>query len=157
MGRPRKPTSMLADRGGTKYQRKPEPDAATGDPTCPEWMPDTGRAEWDRVVEDMRERNFLSSSYQTAMELYCMAYSDWLSSLETLEKEGTVVEKVTQSGSSLVEHPAVKQRDVAYKKMFDVMREFGMTPASKSRIEGIKPIDAPKSVQSRPQSLGVVG
>lgn len=157
MSRNRIPTSDLNPNGGAYYRRQGEPGHSASEPVCPDWMPPLGRQEWERVVEDMRERKFLSASYQPSLEVYCQSYAEWRAALVVLGREGTTVHRETAHGGYLTHHPMVKQRDDAFRRMFDTMREFGMTPASKSRISDVEPMDKPKPVQSRKEGLGVVG
>lgn len=119
-GPPPTPTAILKARGSWRAEaRKDEPRPALAAPTCPEWMPDDGKAEWKRVVGELSGLGLLTRLDRAALAVYCQAWSDF-------------VLASTQSDSFTV-------RDVAAKRMIAAAAQFGMSPAARARVQASKP------------------
>jgi P27 family predicted phage terminase small subunit len=107
----------------------------------PEWLNDVARSEWDRLSPELISIGLLTLVDQGGFAVYCQAYS------ELIEAEGQLLEggrtQITKDGYSR-KSPWLSIRDEAWKKMNQAAQQYGLTPASRSRIEipeAIKPND----------------
>ena len=123
------------------YVPPPEP----GDvPEPPEPLRGEARAEWDRVAPELHRRGWLRPVETSILSAYCVSWADWQAAAEAL-------------GRALAD-PSAKPRDVrlwqgivrsAETRTLRCAREFGMTPASRSRL----PEAAPEPREPHPAEL----
>jgi P27 family predicted phage terminase small subunit len=77
-----------------------------------------------------------------AFACYCTAVSDLVKAQKILEKEGFSYKYTNKGGSSnLVRRPEVQIKNDALKQIKSFAVEFGMTPASRTRVEAQSPAD----------------
>lgn len=133
VGRKPKP-SALHELEGTRNRHKTrgsEPQFG-GAPTCPKHLDKIARAEWKRVSKALTDQNLLTIVDRAALAAYCAAYSRWANAEENLQKFGSVI-KSPKSGFPIA-NPYVGIANTSLTLMRQFLTEFGMTPASRSRI-----------------------
>ncbi len=67
-----------------------------------------------------------------ALEAYCVAYARWVEAEEQVDATGGSV--IATSNGNLIQNPWLAVANRAMKEMRDWLREFGMTPSSRSRV-----------------------
>src|SRR5687768_3708732 len=79
-GRKPKPTllKILDGNPGKRPINESEPNAPDGVPDCPDWLDDEAKAEWARVIPELREMGLLSRADRPALAAYCTAWSRWV-------------------------------------------------------------------------------
>jgi len=86
---------------------------------------------------------------ELALEQCVEAYADWRQAMEIIAAEGTHYETTSQSGGTMIRaHPAVAMRSDAARRFQSLMSEFGLTPASRSKVSaqgGEGEVDDPAS------------
>ena len=116
-----------------------------GDVPEPPWpLEGEARVEWDRVAPFLHRRGWLRPVETSMLSAYCVSWADWQAAAEAL-------------GRALAD-PSAKPRDVrlwqgivrsAETRTLRCAREFGMTPASRSRL----PEAAPEPREPHPAEL----
>lgn len=107
--------------------------------TCPRELDDEAKKEWKRVASELQSQGMLTVVDRAALAAYCVCYSRWRDSERQLELTGTVV-RSPKSGYP-IQNPYVGIANTALDQMRKFLIEFGMTPASRSRLQ----IDPPAS------------
>ena len=132
-GRKPKPTALkiLEGNPGRRPLNENEPQFPTDGVECPEWMSVEGRQEWARVAPMLRSMGLLTAADTMALAGYCQAYARWREAEDFISVHGSVVR--TPSGY-VQQVPQVSIAQTNLKIMKDFMSEFGMTPASRSRL-----------------------
>lgn len=150
-GRKPTPTYLKLVKGnpGRRKLNKNEPKPALGIPPVPEHLTDAAKVEWGRIANELHELGALTRLDRAALAAYCQAYSDWIEAEEQLRRFGKVVkspvkqtvrqtragEVITEtSGGYPMQSPFLPIRNKALETMHKFLIEFGMTPASRSRI-----------------------
>jgi P27 family predicted phage terminase small subunit len=145
MPRPRKPTKVLELSGAFRKnpqraaERRHEPKLPTGIGEPPEWLDTHALEEWWRIVPDLESAGVTSRVEATSLGAYCQAVSRLRKAEAEIFRDGITI--MTESG--LKKHPAV---NIAERSMIIIRAfasEFGMTPASRSKVHG-KPADDAK-------------
>ena len=118
--RGRKPTpTAIKELEGNPGKRKlndKEPKPVKKAPSCPKWLEAEAKKEWRRLSKKMEMMGVLTEVDMAAFAGYCQAYARW--------KEAE--EFITQHGTSIAQ---------TYLKVMNRFAEqFGLTPASRSRI-----------------------
>ncbi len=133
-GRKPKPTVLKIREGnpGKRSLNKAEPNAPSDVPSCPEFLDEVAREEWDRISGILTEMGLLSTADRAALAAYCTVYSRWVHAEEQVKKFGTIV-KSPEKGFPM-KSPYLTVADQAMESMRKFLVEFGLTPSSRSRI-----------------------
>lgn len=97
-------------------------------PECPEWVEQKHRKHWDKIAKHLVEIGIMTESYSTALGLLVSALGQYIEACEEIETHGSLA--YTDSGG-VYTHPSVHSRTSAMKSLVGLLREFGMTPASR--------------------------
>jgi P27 family predicted phage terminase small subunit len=132
-GRKPKPTALkaLAGNPGKRALNRNEPRPA-GIPTAPKHLDREAKREWKRVSSELIALGLLTSVDRAALAAYCAAYSRWITAEENVQKFGAVI-KSPKSGYP-IQNPFLGIANTALDQMRKFLTEFGMTPASRSRL-----------------------
>lgn len=136
-----KPTKLKQLQGnpGKRPLNQREPQPKGNRFNCPSWLSDEAKAEWRRIVPELRELGLATRIDHAALEAYCEQYARWREATLLLREGG--LSYMTSTGN-LRERPEVGIANEALKNMRMLLTEFGMTPASRSRIS-VAPPPAP--------------
>lgn len=133
-GRRPKPTAqrILEGNPGKRPLNKTEPKYG-GVPTCPPELNAAASKEWKRICGELTAQGMLTSVDRAALAAYCVNYVRWLNAEEQIEKFGAVI-RSPKSGYP-VQNPYVGVSNTAQDQMRKFLVEFGMTPASRTRLK----------------------
>lgn len=141
MGKGRKPTPshLKIVRGTDRADRMnpDEPQPARARPSAPAHMTDRGREAWGYVIAVLDRMGVLTEADALAVELLCEARSDWLSARDQIAAGGG--ETYTTDGGLIKAHPAVAMRNDAARRLQSMLVEFGLSPASRSKVSAKEP------------------
>jgi P27 family predicted phage terminase small subunit len=131
-GRRPKPTALKELQGnpGKRALNKNEPKP-TGIPTCPSHLDRIAKAEWKRVSYELLSVGLLTVVDRSALGAYCAAFARWVKAEKELQNKPAVVK--APSGYPMP-NPYIGIANSALDLMRKFLTEFGMTPASRSRI-----------------------
>ena len=132
-GRKPKPTALkeLEGNPGKRQLNMNEPKPLARAPTCPKWLEDEAKKEWKRLAKKMEQLGVLTEVDMAAFAGYCQAYARWKAAEEFRSKHGAIVK--TPSGY-WQQVPQVSIAQQYLKDMQKLAEQFGLTPASRSRI-----------------------
>ena len=132
-GRKPKPTALkeLEGNPGKRQLKANEPKPKAKAPSCPKWLDDDAKKEWRRLSKHMEQMGILTEIDMAAFAGYCQAYSRWKAAEEFISKHGSIVK--TPSGY-WQQVPQVSIAQQYLKQMSKFCEQFGLTPASRSRI-----------------------
>jgi P27 family predicted phage terminase small subunit len=150
-GRRPLPTAVKKLRGnpGKRALNPQEPKPSGIAPEMPSDLPELAQIEWNAIVPLLLQLGVLSQIDGKALAAYCHAYARWMQAECEVRRYGIVVkEPVLLMGKPTgyerhKKNPAVTISETAMKIMKSFLIEFGLTPASRSKlhIEQGKPID----------------
>lgn len=139
-----KPTAIRALQGNSGHRplndAEPQPDR-TRAPEMPKGMDKTAQREWKRIVPELQDMGVLSVVDGKALAAYCDAYAVWEMAVRDCKKYGLMIEvKFLDKEGELVigdlkKNPAVAIRFEAAKVMKSFLIEFGLTPASRTKLK----------------------
>ncbi len=132
-GRKPRPTQIKILEGEKNKNRinRREPKPHPGRPTCPDHHSPAAKSEWKRIVPQREEMGRLSKNDRTELALYCQAYARWKKAEDVLNEKGELYK--TQSGN-VITSPMLWVANKAMEQCHKFLVEFGMTPASRGRI-----------------------
>lgn len=132
-GRKPTPTALKVLRGnpGRRPINRNEPTPDAGIPDCPAHLDEEARKEWFRVADELNKVGLITTLDRTALAAYCSDYSQWIAAADRVRKSGMLIN--SPNGYPMM-NPALAIENKAKLRCMKFLSEFGMTPASRSRI-----------------------
>jgi P27 family predicted phage terminase small subunit len=151
-GRRPKPIALRKLQGnpGKRPLNRDEPAPAPGEPPMPMGLSAAAQAEWRTIVAELLTLNVLSIVDGKALAAYCHNFSRWMEAEEEITRLGLIVEEPITKGQGedaiivgykYKRNPGVTISNDAQKLMKSFLIEFGLTPASRSRLRIEKKAD----------------
>ncbi len=132
-GRKPTPTRLKIIRGNPGRRRlDTEPEFKAGMSEKPPWLTGEAAAEWDRVTEQLSHSGLLRTVDRAALCIYCKAWARWVDAEQKVEALGLVVRSPRQGTPQ--QNPYVRIANAAMAQVIQLTAEFGMTPASRTRL-----------------------
>ena len=143
------------EENGKQYyftdEKKLQEFKAEGKVTCPKWLEDDAKKEWRRLAKQMEQLGILTEVDMAAFAGYCQAYARWKEAEEFISRHGAIVK--TPSGY-WQQVPQVSIAQQYMKQMSKFCEQFGLTPASRSRIVTDRGNDSSDDAMEQLLSLG---
>ena len=147
----REPTPPKGTEGnpGKRPLNEREPTPPKGTIRCPNWLEAEAKKEWKRLAPSLEAMGVLTTADITAFAGYCQAYARWREAEEFISQHGSIF----QTPSGYVQQvPQVSIAQQNLKIMQSFCSEFGLTPATRSRIPGLLPGMATAQIRMTPWS-----
>jgi P27 family predicted phage terminase small subunit len=137
-GPPPKPThlKLIAGNPGKKPINTREPKPAKGIPRCPPWLGEEARVAWRWITGELKNMGLLTSADAHALVFYCQTYARWRQAEAFLEQHGETYPIRDDKGRIRCMQPFPQVVTVRNSLLLlkSLCQEFGLTPASRSRI-----------------------
>ena len=132
-GRKKLPTNLKILQGTfrTSRENKDEPKPDINIPTAPDFLSKDALIEWGRISSQLSKLGLLSDMDMAALALYCQAWGRIVKYEKIVAEKGELY-KTTNGNIQL--SPAMWVVNKAYEQVYKFMTEFGMTPASRSKV-----------------------
>lgn len=154
-GRNRKPTAVKKVQGnpGKRPLNKREPKPHPGMPAMPAGMPAEACAEWQRMAPILEKMGVLTVADGPALAAYCKLHAQILQAEAAIKKYGIVVAQIDKDTGVAVlkKNPAVTVKSECLRLVIAFQREFGLTPASRSKVSAIEGRDLEPDVKAQNQ------
>lgn len=135
-GRNRLPASIKETKGTARQSRaKPnEPTPTPGIPLPPAWLSPEEVAAYHDLAADVKAMNVCSLYDGKALAVTASAFVDWRDAWKKVKREGTTIYRETKHGRTTVANPNVAIRADSWRRYRDGLREFGLSPQSRSSV-----------------------
>ena len=100
---------------------------------CPDWLDETAKKEWEKLAPELIEDGILTNRTASMFAAYCTAFSRWMAAEKCIQERGSLI--CAKNGFPIIA-PQVNIASGLYSTMMKLADEFGLTPASLSRISG---------------------
>lgn len=129
-----KPTKLkiLEGNRGKRALNRHEPEPALGIPNPPDWFDADSRSIWDRIVPELDRLGLLTVVDGAALEGACSAYATAVQCRRILQRDGLVCQVGNQGYRQQRPEVSIEQKAWAQFRAFCI--EFGLTPASRTRL-----------------------
>lgn len=144
-GPPKTPTHLALVKGNPSKRavNKDEPKPASGVPPVPKHFDKMGKYWFKRIGEELDAVGVMTTLDGKALELLIEAYTEYRQHCDVLAEEGYTYKTVSATGEDIVKaHPAAVMKSDAWKRIRAMLGEFGMTPASRSKVGAKGPTEA---------------
>jgi P27 family predicted phage terminase small subunit len=103
-------------------------------PECPSHLSSIAKLEWDRVSPELEKLRIISEIDRAALAVYCQAYSRWVEAENNIKflGENGLIDQTPSGYKQMSVWLQISSR--AVEQMHKFMREFGMTPSSRSQV-----------------------
>jgi P27 family predicted phage terminase small subunit len=125
-----------------------EPKAVRGFPSCPRHLGKRARQAWKFWAEELEAMGLDRRPDGPMLEGAAVAYESAVKAYETIEQQGSLIAKKALDPSTqrmivvdVRPHPAVAQRNAAWMLVRAFCSEFGLSPASRTRLSVEQPRD----------------
>lgn len=98
----------------------------------PSWLTPAEQSEWKRITRELRSMGLLTSADADAIAVYCQVAVRYQQATKEIQEKGLTVE--SPNGYPII-NPALSIVNKCIMQMHKMLSEFGMTPASRSRIQ----------------------
>lgn len=126
---------MEGNRSRRPYNEN-EPQPRVAQPKCPEHLDEDARKEWRRLVRILMRIRVLTEADGIALGNLCQAYSTMIRAQKKLNESGLMMK--TPSGY-VQQSPLIGIINSSMHTITALVREFGLTPASRTRIQTVEP------------------
>lgn len=145
-GRKPKPTKLHVLNGNPsklnlKDREELEPKPKPTIPERPEWLTGEGEKMWNKLMPELERIGLMTVVDGEAFTAACQSWSIYVQCQKFLTESGFTYEYENKAGAvNEIERPQVKIGQKALDHFKSFITEFGLTPASRTRIQ-IKPQD----------------
>lgn len=143
---PKTPTALKLIKGTFRADRaaKSEPRPEVEIPPVPAHLSDEAKAEWNRISEELAQLGLLTRIDRAALTAYCDVWADYIEASKfCATKDGNDRKVIKTAAGNLVENPYFSIKKRSLELMHKYLVEFGMTPASRTKIDA-SPLPAGK-------------
>lgn len=118
---------------------------------CPSNLDKEAKKEWKRITKifEEEEKEFTDKDLK-AMECYCKSYSDFLKFTGLLEESGYLI---YSSNGYPQQHPYCQLKKTAEQEMRNWMKELGLTPASRARMNKNKIVNSNENLDDEMEGM----
>ena len=133
-GRTPKPTALKLLQGnpGKRPLNEHEPQPARVVPTRPEWLAGAAAKVWDDYADLLHKNGLLTELDGMAFAMLCKSFERWAQAEKELAKTGLVL--LAPSGFP-IPNPWLGIATGAMDKIRELLSQFGMTPAARSKVQ----------------------
>jgi P27 family predicted phage terminase small subunit len=150
-GRKPKPAPLKKLEGTDRKDRRNvnAPELPVAIPLMPEWLSDQAKEAYQELSILLTDMRVLTKADRKALEMLCDAYSEYREAREIIRTEGMTYETTNKEGDVMHRaRPEVAIASDAFKRVKTMLGEFGLTPATRSKVNAL-----PEDKQSKVRSL----
>jgi P27 family predicted phage terminase small subunit len=135
------PTEIKKQRGTLRRDRMnpSEPVLPSVIPPIPTWLSEDGQKAFAELSTLLYDMAVLTQADELALTLLCDAYSEYKKAKEVVNELGATVEVVSREGNSKPTiRPEVQIANQSFVRVFQLLKEFGLTPSSRAKVNAIE-------------------
>jgi len=136
----RLPTELKKQRGTLRKDRlnENEPKLPSVIPPIPTWLSEDGQKAFSELSNLLHDMSVLTQADELALTLLCDAYSEYKNAKEVVNQLGATMEVTSREGNSKsVIRPEVQIANQSFVRVFQLLKEFGLTPSSRAKVNAI--------------------
>lgn len=137
----RLPTELKKQRGTLRKDRlnENEPKLPSVIPPIPTWLSEDGQKAFSELSNLLHDMSVLTQADELALTLLCDAYSEYKKAKEVVNELGATMEVTSREGNSKsVIRPEVQIANQSFVRVFQLLKEFGLTPSSRAKVNAIE-------------------
>jgi P27 family predicted phage terminase small subunit len=135
------PTEIKRQRGTLRKDRMNpnEPILPSIIPPIPSWLSEDGQKAFSELSNLLHDMSVLTQADELALTLLCDAFSEYKKAKEVVNKLGSTMEVISREGNSKSTiRPEVQIANQSFVRIFQLLKEFGLTPSSRAKVNAIE-------------------
>ena len=136
----RLPTELKKQRGTLRKDRMNpnEPVLPSVIPPIPTWLSEDGQKAFAELSTLLHDMSVLTQADELALTLLCDAYSEYKKA-KVVNELGSTMEVISREGNSKPTiRPEVQIANQSFVRVFQLLKEFGLTPSSRAKVNAIE-------------------
>tara|TARA_R100000329_G_scaffold87160_1_gene73408 strand:- start:4971 stop:5444 length:474 start_codon:yes stop_codon:yes gene_type:complete len=137
----RLPTEIKKQRGTIRKDREnpKEPVLDPVIPPIPTWLSKDGQKAFVELSNLLFDMKVLTEADSLSLTLLCDSYSEYKKAKEVVNELGTTMEVTSREGNTKsVIRPEVQVANQSFVRVFQLLKEFGLTPSSRAKVNAIE-------------------
>jgi P27 family predicted phage terminase small subunit len=135
------PTELKKQRGTLRKDRlnPNEPKLPCIIPPIPTWLSEDGQKAFAELSTLLHDMSVLTQADELALTMLCDSYSEYKKAKEIVNELGSTMEVTSREGNSKsVIRPEVQIANQSFVRVFQLLKEFGLTPSSRAKVNAIE-------------------
>jgi len=124
-------------------------------PDAPGDLSPRAQAFWNVVSQDAKNAGYISRVDGKILRITADSWDIYCQAMDSIAEHGVQVVKRTQHGDELKSNTALKDRAVAWKQLYDGLRQFGLSPASRVGMTSMKALSGSSEEEEVARVLGI--
>ena len=137
----RVPTEIKRQRGTLRKDRMNpnEPKLPSVIPPIPTWLSEDGQKAFVELSTLLNNMMVLTQADEMALTLLCDSYSEYKKAKDVVNELGTTMEVTSREGNvKSIIRPEVQIANQSFVRVFQLLKEFGLTPSSRAKVNAIE-------------------
>ena len=137
----RVPTEIKRQRGTLRKDRMNpnEPKLPSVIPPIPTWLSEDGQKAFVELSTLLHNMMVLTQADEMALTLLCDSYSEYKKAKDVVNELGTTMEVTSREGNvKSIIRPEVQIANQSFVRVFQLLKEFGLTPSSRAKVNAIE-------------------
>ena len=137
----RLPTEIKRQRGTLRDDRTNpnEPQSPLAIPPVPTWLSEEGQKSFVELSTLLHDMSVLTQADEVSLTLLCDAYGDYKQAKEVINTLGPTQDVTSREGhTKSIQRPEVVIANQAFVRVFQLLKEFGLTPSSRAKVNAIE-------------------
>ena len=137
----RLPTEIKKQRGTLRQDRMNdnEPKLPCVIPPIPTWLSEDGQKAFVELSTLLHNMMVLTQADEMALTLLCDSYSEYKKAKDVVNELGTTMEVTSREGNvKSIIRPEVQIANQSFVRVFQLLKEFGLTPSSRAKVNAIE-------------------
>lgn len=135
-GRPRVPNKLHVlhgNPGKRELPKQPDFEISKDVPKPPKGLSLIAKKEWKRIAPEFHRLGLLADVQIRGLQIYCENYATWVKMIKRIRKDGLVL--TNENTGYIKPHFLLNEVDKVEKRIKQFLTEYGMTPASQSKVQ----------------------
>jgi len=135
------PTEIKKQRGTLRNDRTNpnEPQLSPIIPPTPTWLSEDGQKSFIELSSLLYDMSVLTEADELSLTLLCDAYGDYKQAKEIINTLGPTQDVTSREGhTKSIQRPEVIIANQAFVRVFQLLKEFGLTPSSRAKVNAIE-------------------
>lgn len=147
MSRPRKPVEQHLRDGTYRPSRHSGGTLPVEIPAMPPDLSPAAQAAWNTITTGLERAGLVANVDGAALRLLCESWETYLEASDDVRRNGILTPYTNKAGATnQVVNPAVKVRSESWRQIYLMLRQFGLTPSSRTGLSVIERTDDGDSI-----------
>lgn len=126
---------LLFGNPGKRALPENEPMPELGIPDVPDWLSGDGQKLWPTFATMLNDMKVLTTADQAALAILCEDFATFIALAKDIQCGGRYQTVMTKSGDVMErKRPVVDDLDSTIRRCMSHLREFGLTPAARTKV-----------------------